>query len=242
MNKVTVFPDDEKLSRAAADLIINISRKSIEKKGRFVIALSGGKTPSYLYNLLAHMPYCNELQWKNIFLFWSDERCVPPDNDENNSHMARKMLLDHVPVPAENIFPVQVQMPAGKAAIQYEQMLKAFFKEDLPTFDLILLGMGEDGHTASLFERSLLQNQQDNLINAVLKPGGLDRITFTPLLINNANHILILVTGKNKAEVLEKVLEKKSKNVFPIQMVVPKHGKLYWYVDAAAASDLKAQK
>lgn len=242
MNKVSVYSDEQELSTAAAELIVDLSRKSIEKKGRFVIALSGGKTPSSLYNLLAHLPYSKELQWKNIFVFWSDERCVPADDEQNNSHLARKMLLDHVPIPAENIFPVQVQMPAAKAAIQYEQMLKAFFKEHIPTFDLVLLGMGEDGHTASLFPGSPI-SQSAELVKAVSKPGEkIERITFTPALIKNAKHILILVTGKNKAAVLKEVLEKKSKSLYPVQLVGPKHGKLLWYVDAAAGSKLKTLK
>lgn len=243
MYKISVFRDEQELSTAASELIADLSRKSIEKKGRFVIALSGGKTPSTLYTLMANLPYSKELQWKNIFIFWSDERCVPADDEQNNSHLAKKMLLDHVPIPTENIFPVQVQMPAGKAAIQYEQMLKAFFKEDVPAFDLVLLGMGEDGHTASLFPNSPFLNQSTELVKAVSKPGDkIERITFTPVLINNAKHILILVTGKNKAAVLKEVLEKKSNKAYPVQLIGPKHGKLLWYVDAAAASKLKRLK
>jgi 6-phosphogluconolactonase len=242
MNKVSLFADIESLNKKAAELIVELSRKTIENTGRFSIALSGGKTPALLYNLLAHMPYCEQLQWKNIFVFWSDERCVPPDDEENNSNMARKMLLDHVPIPAENIFAVQVQMPPAKAAIQYGQMLKAFFKEDIPAFDLILLGMGADGHTASLFPGTeALWRTSPELAQAVEAPGAkMQRITFTPRLINNAKHILILVTGENKAAVLQKVLEDKNKEVpYPAQYIKPVNGKLWWFVDAAAASKLK---
>ena len=241
MNKVSVFSDGNTLSTAAARFIEIISKKSIDKNGRFVIALSGGKTPSFLYNMLAQLPYSKALTWKNIFVFWSDERCVPADDEQNNSHMARKMLLDHVPIPTENIFPVQVQMPATKAAAHYEQMLKAFFKEEVPSFDLVLLGMGEDGHTASLFPGAKCSSSND-IIQAVPKPGEVvERITFTPLLINQAKHILILVTGENKAVVLKKVLEGNKKNMFPIQMIKPNAGKLLWYVDTAAASLLKTK-
>lgn len=241
MNKVSVFSDEMQLSAAAAELILDVSRRSIEKTGRFVMALSGGKTPSFLYNLLAHPPYYKELQWKNMFIFWSDERCVPADDAQNNSHMAREMLLDHVSIPAENIFPVQVQMEPEKAAIQYENMIKAFFKEELPAFDLVLLGMGEDGHTASLFPGTSISTGSTELINAVTKPGEKNqRITFTPSLINNAKEILILVSGKNKSDVLKKVLEEKNKNNFPVSLIRP-IGKLLWYVDAAAASKLKSK-
>jgi len=241
MNKVCRFRDEDELFRGAAELILELSAKAIDKKGSFIIALSGGKTPSSLYNLLAHMPFSKELKWKNIFVFWSDERCVPSDDEQNNSNLARKMLLNHVPIPAENIFPVQVQMSSEKAALQYEQMLKAFFKEELPVFDLILLGMGEDGHTASLFPGGE-EIPSGILVSAVSKPGDkTKRITFTPEIINNSKHILILVTGNNKAGVLKNVLEGKSKNAFPVQLINPKHGKLLWYVDAVAAANLKSQ-
>lgn len=240
MNKVCVFPDEQLLSIAAADLITDLAKRSIEQNGRFVIALSGGKTPSALYNLLAQLPYSKELQWKNIFVFWSDERCVPPDDDENNSNLARKMLLNHVSIPAENIFPVQVQMDPPKAAVQYEYMLKAFFKDDLPSFDLILLGMGEDGHTASLFPGTTISKETNELVVAVVKPSDkTNRITFTPVLINNAKHILLLITGEGKASVLHNVLQGKSKQQYPVQLIGPAKGKLQWYVDAAAASKLK---
>ncbi|MEJ7627896.1 MAG: 6-phosphogluconolactonase [Ferruginibacter sp.] len=242
MNKVCIFNDEEEVSKAAAAFILEHSKKSIENKGRFTIALSGGKTPSLLYNLLAQLPYSKELHWKTIFIFWGDERCVPHDSDQNNSHMAKKLLLDHVPIPRENIFPVQVQMQAGKAALQYEQMLKVFFKQELPVFDLILLGMGEDGHTASLFPGTETTSTQ-SLVNAVKKPADqTERITFTPQLINNAKQVLFLVTGKNKADILKEVLENKSKNKYPVQLIHPKNGKTLWYADKPAATLLKKIK
>ena len=235
------FDHEQDLSAAAAKFITDLAIKSISSTGRFVIALSGGKTPSILYNLLAHPPYVDELPWKNIFVFWSDERCVPADDESNNSNLARKMLLNHVPIPTENIFPVQVQMIPPKAAIQYEQMMKAFFKEEHPSFDLILLGMGEDGHTASLFPGTeKLWESTEQLVKEIEVPGQqIRRITFTPTLINNAKNVMFLVTGKNKARILNDVLSNKSKTKrYPVQHIKPT-GKTYWYIDEEAGAILK---
>lgn len=234
------FGHEQELSNAAAKFITALAKKSISSTGRFVIALSGGNTPSILYNLLAHPPYSGELDWKNIFVFWSDERCVPADNESNNSNLARKMLLNHVPIPAENIFPVQVQMIPPKAAIQYEQMMIAFFKDPHPSFDLILLGMGEDGHTASLFPGTEEQWTSDHLVKEIEVPGQqVRRITFTPALINNAKNVLFLVTGKNKARTLNDVLSKSKTKRYPVQHIKPVNGKTYWYIDEEAGAILK---
>jgi 6-phosphogluconolactonase len=241
MNKVKIFDNADELSHAVARLIVELSLHAIQKTGRFSIALSGGTTPSFLYNLLAHLPYSKQLDWKNIFIFWSDERCVPADDERSNTNMARKMMLDHVPAPAENIFSVQVQMTPMQAAVQYEQMLKAFFREEVPVFDLILLGMGTDGHTASLFPDTDILNKNTALISSVYKADeNIGRISFTPLLINNAKHILLLVTGGDKADILKEVLEKSTKAIkYPVQMIHPEKGKIEWYIDKTAASRLK---
>ncbi len=240
MTKVYVFPFDKAMAEAGAKLFYELARESIHKSGRFVVALSGGKTPCTMYRLLADDTFARGISWKNVFIFWSDERLVPFDDSENNGFMAKKNLLDHVPIPAENIFRVQVQLPGSNAAKQYEGMLKAFFKEELPVFDLILLGMGDDGHTASLFAGFAQTGNQ--IIAAVIKPDdNSPRITFTPGLINNANHILILISGSNKAAVLKEVIENKIKKHFPIQNVQPHHGKMHWYADSAAASLLTSK-
>ena len=152
--------------------------------------------------------------------------------------MAKKLFLNQVPIPAENIFTPQVQMPPAAAALQYEQMLKAFFKVDLPAFDIILLGMGEDGHTASLFPGTNIKKNHSTLVEAIIKNNdAVKRLTFTPQLINNAKRILVLVSGKNKASVLSEVLNKKVKNQYPIQMLEPKN--VQWFIDKEAASSLK---
>ncbi len=239
MNKVYTFQNEEELAKAGAEEIIRLSGKSINDSGRFVIALSGGNTPSRLFEMLALPVYQKQLDWKNMFVFWSDERMVPHDAGENNSHQARLRLLDHVTIPAENIFTVQVQMSPDKAAQHYEKMLRAFFKTGIPVFDLVLLGMGEDGHTASLFPGNNLDFQEQWVV-AVTKPGeDIQRISFTPLLINQARNVMILVTGEQKANMLKKVQEGKNKISYPIQLVQSKKNNIMWYIDSAAGSKLK---
>lgn len=238
MTNVSIFKSIEDLSIAAADIIYEQSQRSIKETGRFSIALSGGKTPAVLFSLFAKPPYSDKLDWKNIFVFWSDERFVPQDHDENNSHLAKKLFLDEVPIPAENIFRAQVQMPPASAAMQYTNMLKAFFKVDLPVFDLILLGMGDDGHTASLFPGTNIDEHHMALVEAVNKSNDpVKRLTFTPRLINNAKRVLVLVSGRNKAKVLAEVLSKNAVRKYPIQMLHKKN--LEWLLDAEASSLLK---
>lgn len=238
MNNVSIFKSIQELSQAAAEIIYNDSLQSISVKGRFVIALSGGKTPASLFSILAQPPYSGKLDWKNIFVFWSDERFVPSDNDNNNSHLAKKLLLDHVPIPAENIFTPQVQMPPSAAATQYVNMMKAFFKVDVPVFDMVLLGMGDDGHTASLFPGTHLVQDYPGLVEAVTKDNDpIKRLTFTPQLINNAKRILVLVSGNSKAKVVAEIFSGKTKNKYPIQMLQQK--KLQWLLDMEAAALLK---
>lgn len=238
MNNVTICKSLNELSIAAADIIYKASQQAIQNTGRFSIALSGGKTPAALFSLFAKPPYSNMLDWKNFFIFWGDERFVPFDHAENNSHLAKKLFLDEVPIPTENIFTPQVQMPPAAAATQYANMLKAFFKVDLPAFDLILLGMGEDGHTASLFPGTNIGQHHPALVEAVNKNNdAIKRLTFTPPLINNAKRILVLVSGKGKAKVLSEVLAKNAEAKYPIQMLHKKN--LQWLVDLEAASLLK---
>ncbi|MEO6583041.1 MAG: 6-phosphogluconolactonase [Ferruginibacter sp.] len=237
MSKVFTFKDEVALAKNAAEIISSAASESINKNGRFTIALSGGRTPAILYRLLAKPPH-NDLSWKNIFVFWSDERCVPADDEKNNSYLAKNTLLDHVPIPAENIFSFPVKMPVSDGVKQYEKILVSFFKSELPAFDMILLGMGEDGHTASLFPGTNLHEMQGRLVAAVKRPGeAIDRITFTPQLINAAKNILILVTGQAKATVLSAVFANKEKNKYPVQLIKSSH--LRWLVDEAAASSLK---
>ena len=240
MTKTVTYNTAGLLFKAAADLIIQLYEQAIADKGSFTIALSGGNTPKKLYELLATPVYAKKINWKNIYLFWSDERCVPVSDEENNSHMASQALLNNVPVPKENIFPVPVNFEPAKAAARYEQMIRTFFKDTQPHFDLVLLGLGEDGHTASLFPGTDILDEKKILVKQVyLKEKKMFRVSFTLPLINDAKHILFLVTGKEKSSILKKIFTKPVKKpAYPAQLIKPVKGKLFWYLDKAAASSL----
>ncbi len=221
MSKVTRFADPLSLAKAAADLIINMSGESILRSGKFTIALSGGKTPAILYELLASDDYCSRVDWKNIFIFWGDERCVPATGNDNNSYAAKQLLLNNIPIPHENIFPVDTTLPPPEAAAQYEETLKQFFRSNLPEFDLILLGMGDNGHTASLFPNSSVLQEKSSIVKEVfVREVNMWRITFTEKLINHAANKLFLVAGKDKATMLHTVLEgPHAPALYPAQMI-----------------------
>ena len=241
MNSLKIFTNKEALTKATAQLIITESKNCIKEKGSFTWALSGGSTPLQLYKLLATDAYQKKLDWKNIYIFWSDERYVPFQSEDNNSHQAKLALLDHIPIPQENIFTIPVNLPVKKAAKHYEETLKQFFKTDQPVFDLILLGMGSDGHTASLFPHTEILKEKEALVkNIFIEHVNMERITFTVPLINKAKKILLLISGGEKAEILQKVLsEKKQPQLYPAQLIkAAKKNELIWFADAKAAAKL----
>ena len=237
-NKISVFQTSVELAQAAADLMIKISRKAVESRGKFVISLSGGTTPAYLYALLTKSPYRDQIPWDKTFVFWGDERFVPSDNKLNNAHMAKTLLLDHINIPSININSVPVDLEPCKAAKEYADTIKKFFGKETPHFDLIFLGLGENGHTASLFPGSDVVFENTQLVREVyVAEQQMYRITMTPPLINKAHHIIFLVEGKNKAEILKTVLTgPKQPDQFPAQVINPKDGNLYWFVDKNAAA------
>lgn len=240
MTKIEVFHTSRLLFKAAADLFFQLYEKAVSEKGTYTVALSGGNTPRKLYELLATASYSKKINWKKVIIFWSDERCVPFSDKENNCHMASLSLLNHVPIPKENIFPVPVNFEPSKAASRYEQMIRSFFKVGQPHFDLILLGMGEDGHTASLFPGKAILKEKRSLVKQVyLEEKKIFRVSFTLPLINKANHILFLVSGKEKSGTIKHIFSKPvNKKVYPAQLVKPVKGKLFWYLDKQAANQL----
>lgn len=229
MSDVVNFETPGLLAKGAAEFILKLAAKTIENTGRFTIALSGGNTPGMLYALLATTPYSSQINWKKVFVFWGDERCVPHNDKNNNSFNAKKALLDNVPIPKENIFAVPVELPPAKAAAQYEKTIKKFFKTDPPQFDLILLGMGDNGHTASLFPHTAIIKEETALVKEVfVAEVNMWRISFTARLINNAKHILFLVAGKEKKEMLQTVLHGKYEpEKYPAQLIKGAH----WFVN-----------
>jgi 6-phosphogluconolactonase len=229
------------LFHAAADEFVSVGRAAIGAHGRFAVALSGGSTPKALYSLLAtkHAGFA----WNRVFLFFGDERHVPPTDAESNYRMVSESLLTKITIPAENVFRVPAEnSDAAAAASEYEAQLRRFFElkpAEFPRFDLILLGLGPDGHTASLFPDSAALNEQSRLVlaNWVAKFNS-NRITFTFPVLNRAAEVMFLASGADKADMLRQVLEGKSTPPLPSQRVQPADGKLLWMVDEAAAAKL----
>ena len=197
-----------------------------------------------LYQLLAGS-YAHSIPWGQVFLFWGDERHVPPDHPDSNYRVANKALLSKVPVPMENVFRIHAEENATRAATDYEQTLKTFFQlkpGEVPRFDLILLGMGSDGHTASLFpDTAVLQEQSRLVVAHWIDKLQTYRITLTLPVLNNSACVMFLVTGGDKADVLREVLETDSSGAhFPSKLIQPKNGRLLWLIDRAAASALSS--
>jgi 6-phosphogluconolactonase len=237
-----IFKDKEALSQAAAEIFIREAVGSIRTHGRFTVALSGGSTPSGLYRLLADEPFRGQVDWAKTFVFWGDERCVPPDDEGSNYRQAYNILLKHVPIPEENILRVKGELEPAEASDDYAQVLKHFAAPglDWPRFDLVLLGMGEDGHTASLFPGSPVEADSPTLaVRGDYQGRPAQRVTLTPQVFNSARTIVFLITGENKASTLKEVLRGAHKpELFPAQRIQPTDRKLIWLVDEGAASQL----
>jgi 6-phosphogluconolactonase len=231
------------LFQAAADEVIRAATEAVAQRGRFTIALSGGSTPKSLYTLIAANASAT-LPWDQMFFFWGDERHVPPDDPDSNYRMAKEALLSKIPIPPANIFPIPAENPdANAAAYAYEQTLRRFFAlapGEFPRFDLILLGIGPDGHTASLFpETAALQEKSRLVVANWVEKLKTSRITVTLPVLNAARCVAFLVSGTDKAAVLHEVLEGNAPaEKYPSRLVQPSEGKLIWFVDRAAASEL----
>ncbi len=239
--QVRVFGSPQELFRAAAEKFCLTGSKAIQDHGKFSVALSGGSTPRGLHQeLVTNFSSC--LPWDKVFFFWGDERHVPPDSSDSNYRMAKETLLSQLPIPPENVFRVPAELPdARETAAKYEQALRQFFRlkpGSFPTFDFILLGMGPDGHTASLFPGSAALQEKDHLVvaNWVDKLNTF-RITFTYPVLNNAASVMFMVNGDEKAEMVRRALKDANANL-PCQGVRPAKGELLWYLDKGAARKL----
>jgi 6-phosphogluconolactonase len=239
---VRVLTDPPAVFAAAAVEFLQRARTAIQGSGRFTVALSGGSTPRNLYSLLATQ---SDVPWGQIRFFFSDERHVPPDSPDSNFRMADESLFSRAPIPQENIFRVPAEIPdADRAAQSYEQTLRQFFQleeDDLPRFDLILLGLGPDGHTASLFPRTAALHEDERLVAANwVEQFKTWRITFTYPALNHAAAVLFMATGAEKQEALLQVLQgKPDLETYPAQGIKPTNGSLIWLVDQAAAGPMK---
>jgi 6-phosphogluconolactonase len=239
--RIEVFATSDALAAAAAGRFVSAAAAAIRASGRFTVALSGGATPQALYALLASEPYVSRVQWPLVHWFWGDERCVPPADPASNYRMAREALLDRVPVLGANVHRIRGEDDPGDAAAAYERTLReTFASAAAKRFDLVLLGMGLDGHTASLFPGgAAVRERQRWVIAEYVKSVLMWRVTLTPVLINAATDVVFLVTGREKAAMLRRVLEGPYQpDVLPAQVIGRPDDPPRWMVDAAAAGEL----
>ena len=248
--EIKVLPDPAAIAAEAAERVVRAADEAIALSGRFRIGLSGGSTPKALFQLLASEPYRARIDWTNVEVFFADERCVPPDHADSNYRMARETLLSKALIPGDNVYRMRGEVePPDHAAREYGQMLKEKFGgpsiEEGDGLDLTLLGMGEDGHTASLFPGTpaLKETKHRCVANYVEKSttGKSWRLTLTAPFINRSREVLILLAGASKAKVLAEVLEgPRDPQRLPIQLIEPTNGKLSWLIDVAAAGMAEA--
>ncbi len=238
--EVVVVPDVEALAREAARRLADLAQEAAAARGRFSLALSGGSTPDRLYRVLAEEPYRSQIPWEEVFLFWGDERCVPPDDPGSNYRLAEETLISRVPIPPDNVYGVRTELEPERAAQVYDRALQDFFCGPRPRFDVVLLGLGDDGHTASLFPGSPALAERERLVvpvTAHYQDRPAQRVTLSLPAINSARQVLFLVAGSNKAEIVRAVL-KGPAGQLPAQLVQPKAGQLTWLLDAEAAGRL----
>jgi 6-phosphogluconolactonase len=237
---VRIFKDANELSFAAAEIFVQASKEAIAAKGSFTVALTGGSSPIKLHQLLATPAYSEQIDWANTYVFWGDERWVPMESDQSNAKMAFETLLNFVRIPTGQIYPMYdaVQTPE-KFAGEYEQWIKDIVGPD-GAFDLILLGMGDDGHTASLFPGTDVLNEQDKWVAAYyLEAQDMYRITLTAPLINLAKQLVVMTFGEKKTHALREVLEgEHNPKLYPSQLLKPVNGSLLFLTDEVAASQL----
>lgn len=232
------FDDLQQLNTAAAQLFVQIAQAAISERGRFTVALTGGTSPAGLYRLLASSPYRDQVQWEQVYIFWGDERWVPLDDEQSNARMAFETLLSHIPVPPSQIFPMWADgVSPDEFARKYEQSLRLHLHRE-GRFDLILLGMGADGHTASWFPHTGVLHEYDKWVAAYyLHAQDMYRITLTVPLVNRANQIAVIAYGANKADALYEVLQgARNSEHYPAQLIHMADDRITWFVDEAAAA------
>ncbi len=253
-----IYPDQGALHRAAAEQFVSVSTACVREQGRCTIALAGGATPNGLYALLATKPFRSRVPWSELHVFWGDERCVPPEDPRSNYRAAYELLLSHVPIPASHVHRMQGEIDPWEAAHAYETELRAHFGTPSGAarftadarFDLVLLGLGTDGHTASLFPDGDAQREQQRWVTAAYaRSADMWRVTLTPAIINAAARIQFLVAGEEKREIVREILTRETHahagsiaaddaahvHRYPAERIAPLEGDLRWMIDNAAA-------
>jgi len=242
MPSVLIFPDLSTLSQYAATQFNQLAELAVTQRGQFLTSLSGGSTPEALYRLLAQVPYGGKSWWQHTHLFWGDERCVPPDDPESCYGQVKRLLLDNIHIPAAQVHRIQGELPPGEAATRYIHELAeaAGTGAGYPRFDLMLLGMGTDGHTASLFPGSLVETAEAALaVTGQYQDRPARRVTLSPAVFNAARQVFFMAVGANKADTLVKVITGPADELnLPSQRIKPVEGQVTWLVDEAAAQKL----
>ncbi len=238
MAKIIVQPDLNSLIEFAAYRIANMIHATLQFNPHFCLVLSGGSTPRPLYERLAQAPYATQIEWAKVHIFWGDERCVPPNHADSNYRMAHEALLSQVAIPAENIHRLRGESEPSQAASEYEQHLRTFFTDEHELFDLTLLGMGDDGHTASLFPGTAAIHEQEKWVVAhYVEKLQVWRLTLTPVALNRSANVMFLSAGASKAEILKQVLEGEFQpDVVPSQIIAPANTETVWVIDRMAGA------
>lgn len=238
--QIHIDKNADELAAHAARWISVVIIETLKTNDRFTLALSGGSTPQKLHRILAAEPLRNEIDWSKLHIFWGDERAVPFEDDRNNAKMAFDTLLNDVPVPKDQIHIMDTTIDPQESAERYDALLHKYFDGKPHSFDLVLLGMGDDGHTLSLFPGQPVVFEKTKWADAFfLKQQDMFRITITAPVVNKAAHIAFLAAGKGKAETLKAVLEGPFvPETYPSQQIRPERGELHWFIDEDAASNL----
>lgn len=234
---IQIYNNTEEINTKAADIFVESAQKAIAQKGKFTAVLTGGSSPAGIYKLLASDDYKTKIDWSKVYIFWGDERWVPLNDDLSNAKMSYSTLLSHVPIPSENIFEMYADgVTPEEYAVTYEQSIRKVLGDE-GKFDLILLGMGDDGHTASLFPGQEVLSEQTKWVDAYyLAPQSMHRITLTAPLINKAEKIIVVAFGEKKAPALKEVTTGVyNPALYPMQLIKPVSGELLFLVDKSAA-------
>lgn len=236
-----VAKNTDELSRLFADWLVEYIDETLQKQDRFTISLSGGSTPKKLYQLLATKEYAGKIDWSKMHFFWGDERFVPFTDDRNNAKMTFDELLDHVPINKEFVHVMRTDLPPDEAVEDYNIKLHRYFDGRQFTFDLVMLGLGDDAHTLSLFPGYPVIDENHNWMSAFfLEEQNMYRITLTKPVVNKSSRVAFLVSGSSKVDALKAVLYgDKNAEKYPAQVIQPVNGELYWFLDEAAAAALQ---
>lgn len=243
--KFYIYKNKEKLAEAFALWISDLINATLQNQEFFTLVLSGGETPKILFKKLASSAYKEKINWKRVQIFWGDERVVPFKDNRNNAKAAYDILIDHLNIPSSQVYAMRTDIEPVFAAKEYEKMLHTFFDNTIKSFDLVLLGMGDDGHTLSLFPNSPLINEEnENWVNAVYNEAQqMYRITLMPAIVNRASNIAFMIEGKKKSTVLKKIIEGAYNPVeLPSQIIKPGDGEIHWFLDEDAAKELNNAK